>query len=90
MLGLATDKLLHFGVCFIINFMISTAMPSQSINGIGFSVGLSLGKEYGDSKAIGNTWDNYDLMADAAGIAIGTTTGLFINSLVLDGIDLSK
>lgn len=34
-------------------------------------MGLGLGKEYGDSKASGNKWDWWDIVADAVGIAIG-------------------
>ncbi len=88
MLGIGADKLLHFGVCFLVNFMIATATPSQITNGVGFSVGLSLGKEYGDSRAIGNKWDNYDLLADGIGISVGVATGLYVNDLLLDGEDL--
>lgn len=83
MLGL--DKLMHFGVCFLVNFMISAAMPEQAVNGVGFSVGLSLGKEFGDSRAIGNHWDNYDLLADGVGIAVGVATGLYVNDLLTEG-----
>lgn len=37
------------------------------------TVGLALGKEYGDSQSPGNRWDWWDIAADAVGIAIGTT-----------------
>jgi hypothetical protein len=32
---------------------------------------LGIGKEYGDSLAPGNRWDNWDLLADFAGIVAG-------------------
>ena len=88
MIGMiATDKLMHFGVCFVVNLIISAAMPSQATTGVGFSVGLSLGKEFGDSRAIGNKWDNYDLLADGVGIAAGVATGLYINNLIVEGLE---
>ncbi len=85
MLGaIGVDKLMHFGVCFLVNVIISAAMPSQAVNGVGFSVGLSLGKEFGDSRAIGNHWDNYDLLADGLGITVGVATGSYINQLIVE------
>ena len=54
------DKLYHFGICFIV-----------SIFQPWLAVGLALVKEYGDSKAQGNTWSWGDIMADGLGIACG-------------------
>jgi len=82
------DKLLHFGVCFLVNVVISFAMPSQVTTGVSLSVGLSLGKEYGDSRAIGNVWDNKDLLADGIGITAGVAVGLWANELILEGDDI--
>jgi uncharacterized protein YfiM (DUF2279 family) len=39
-----------------------------------FALGLGLGKEYGDSKASGNKWDWWDIVADVVGIVIGSGT----------------
>ena len=50
------DKILHFLVCFV------AAIFSPL-----FSLGLALGKEYGDSKAPGNHWCWWDILADAIG-----------------------
>ena len=55
------DKWLHFAVCTV-----------TSIIDTGFAIGLAIGKEYGDSKAAGNKWDWMDILADAAGIVLGT------------------
>ena len=41
--------------------------------------GLGFGKEYGDSKASGNHWDWWDIVADAAGVAIGMTVILIVH-----------
>jgi len=82
------DKVLHFGVCFLVNMVISFAMPSQAVTGIGFSVGLSLGKEYGDYNNLYSNGYAYDLLADGVGISVGVATGLYMNDLLLDGEDL--
>ena len=66
------DKILHFGVSLIISAILSYAFPSPDV-AISFTLGL--GKEYGDMNALGNHWDNYDLMADLAGITVGTYLG---------------
>jgi hypothetical protein len=52
-----TDKLLHFTLSAVFTFALSLANP---IAGISFTLGLGLGKEYGDSKAVGNKWDWWD------------------------------
>ena len=62
------DKLLHFGVSAVSTFALSLASPTV---GISFTLGLGLGKEYGDSKAPNNHWDWWDLLADVVGIAVG-------------------
>lgn len=77
------DKLLHLICCFIISFCIAQINGSQGIIFIGlinsFLCGLliGVGKEYGDSKAEGNTWDWHDIIADAIGALLGSLTILF-------------
>ena len=57
------DLFLHFGACFV---------PSLfGIIGVAFALGLGVGKEYGDSRAVGNKWDWLDIVADVAGCAVG-------------------
>jgi len=75
-----TDKLLHFGVCAISTFAISLVSPTA---GVSFTLGLALGKEYGDSKAVGNSWDWWDLMADAIGIVVGTGMALLTRCAIV-------
>lgn len=55
------DKWLHFEVCLI-----------AAIINPWFAAGLAIGKEYGDSKASGNKWDWWDILADACGIIMGS------------------
>lgn len=62
------DKILHFGVCFIASFILTFVSKDA---GIFFASGLGIGKEYGDSKAVGNHWDNFDLLADGLGLLCG-------------------
>lgn len=68
------DKLEHFAVCLI---------PALVFGGYGviLSTGLAIGKEYGDSKAIGNKWDWLDIVADALGIIVGFALNRIIYSL---------
>ena len=64
------DTWQHFLVCL-----------GASIIDTGFAIGLALGKEYGDSKAIGNKWDWKDILADAIGIVLGTAIRIGIKLL---------
>ena len=61
---IAKDKLLHFTLSAVISFAMSLASP---IAGVSFTLGKGLGKEYGDSKAVGNKWDWFDILATGAG-----------------------
>lgn len=64
---LQSDKLQHFWVCLLISIFSTEA-----------AFGAALAKEYGDSKAEGNHWCWYDLIADGIGIIIGTILRLLI------------
>ena len=66
------DKILHFLVCFL------AAIFSPL-----FSLGLALGKEYGDSKALGNHWCWWDILADAFGLVAGTILHIVIREYVV-------
>lgn len=57
---LGKDKLKHFLVCFVI------AVISPLV-----ALGAAMGKEYGDSNALGNHWCWWDVMYDAIGILVG-------------------
>lgn len=65
------DKYKHFGVCLIA----SVIHPFLAI-------GLAIGKEYGDSKAIGNKWDWYDILADIIGIVIGSGIHIVLRTML--------
>ena len=66
------DKILHFLICFL------AAIISPL-----FSLGLALGKEYGDSKATGNHWCWWDILADAVGLVAGTILHIIIREYVI-------
>jgi len=73
------DKLLHFGICLITSAVLTfTFSPSV---GISFTAGIGIGKEVGDYMNYGKDVDNFaemavgDLLADGAGIALGTLIG---------------
>ena len=69
------DKVLHACVCFIATVIVSIATywigeTGSILCGALFALGLGLGKEYGDSKASGNKWDWWDILADLVGIGL--------------------
>ena len=68
------DKVLHFGVNFI---MALTAVFSYTF-AVGLCIGASFGKEYGDSKASGNSWSWADIVADMLGMAAGLVVAYLI------------
>ena len=61
------DKLYHFSVCFVIALYSTEA-----------AFAAALAKEYGDSKAYGNTWSWADILADVLGIILGTVIRVLI------------
>ena len=61
------DKLLHFGA----NVVLALFGIWYYSLGIGLSIGASVGKEYGDSKASGNKWSWGDILADMLGMGCG-------------------
>jgi hypothetical protein len=72
---LKKDKLLHFTLSAVSTFALSLASP---IIGVSFTLGLGLGKEYGDSKAPNNHWDWLDVLADLVGIGVGVALSLIV------------
>ena len=79
------DKILHSLVClaatlagFCYMRIINDFWPSLTASWL-LPMGLGFGKEYGDSKASGNHWDWWDIVADAAGVAIGMTVILIVH-----------
>ena len=69
--NMGKDKILHFLVCFV------AAIISPM-----FSLGLALGKEYGDSKAPGNHWCWWDILADVIGLVAGSPLHIRIRKSV--------
>lgn len=61
------DKILHFGVNFVMALSAVLSYPFA----VGICIGASFGKEYGDSKASGNSWSWADIVADMLGMAAG-------------------
>lgn len=81
------DKILHFLVCLGASLSVGIASwflgkDASCFCGFWFAWGLGLGKEYGDSKASGNYWDWWDIVANIAGIACGIGLNLLIYSIV--------
>lgn len=68
-----TDKKQHFIMCGFAALLIGLINP---IYGVCFGAGIGIGKEYGDSKAVGNTWSWSDLAADFLGVLAGVLIAL--------------
>ena len=66
---MSKDKIIHFTICFVSTVLVGLAAGKAA--GAAGAAGLGIGKEYGDSRAPGNRWDNWDLLADFAGIVAG-------------------
>jgi len=73
------DKIFHFLVCLVASLGVGMINPFA---GAMFAAGLGIGKEYGDSKATGNHWCWWDLLADALGLAIGTAAAVLLRKLI--------
>lgn len=78
----------HFMVCLVVAAAIAIivantcALPFPScMAGFLGALGCGLGKEYGDSKAHGNTWSWADIAADLLGAAVGSLAG-FVTLLI--------
>ena len=80
---IAKDKWQHFTVCMIVAAVIAAIvgctctfpLPACLAGFLG-AVACGAGKEYGDSKAQGNTWSWADMAADMAGAVVGCLAGL--------------
>ena len=80
---IAEDKVKHFFVNAVVVISVTLMLL-----GLGFetipaliastflAIGLSVGKEYGDSRAVGNKWDWWDIYYDAIGIIIGICSSI--------------
>lgn len=79
---IAKDKWLHIIVCAIVAAIIATIvactcafpLPSCMAGFLG-ATACGLGKEFGDSRAHGNTWSWPDIAADMVGAAVGCLVG---------------
>lgn len=72
------DKVYHF----LVNLGLGLFCIWDYGLGIGLSVGASLGKEYGDSKASGNKWSWWDILADVLGLGVGLLLSLIIRKII--------
>lgn len=80
---IAEDKVKHFFVNAVV-----VIGATLMLLGLGFepipaytasvflAIGLSVGKEYGDSRSVDNKWDWWDICYDAIGIIIGICSSI--------------
>lgn len=76
------DKRQHFLVCIIVAAIIATIVANtcslilpSCVAGFLGATACGVGKEYGDSRAYGNTWNWPDIIADVAGATVGCLAG---------------
>jgi len=77
------DKVKHFFVNAVVVISVTLILlglrfepiPAYT-SSVFLAVGLSVGKEYGDSRAVGNKWDWWDIYYDAIGIIIGICSSI--------------
>ena len=67
-LGVQSDKILHFLVCFLTTFVLSFINP---IFGAFVALMFGLYKEFTDSHKVGNYWSWGDILADIIGMIGG-------------------
>ena len=67
LIGVQSDKVLHFLVCFVVTFALSWV---NVIIAIIFALILSFYKEFMDMNEKGNYWSWGDILADSLGILI--------------------
>lgn len=85
------DKKQHFLSCLAIAFVMTLGMAevvgatigAASISGFLTAAGTGLGKEYGDSKAVGNRWDNMDIKYNLLGATVGIILASMIKAIIL-------
>lgn len=77
-LGVQSDKILHFLVCFVVTFVLSFANP---IFGAFVALILGLYKEFTDSHKSNNYWSWGDILADILGIFGGVILWLVLTFL---------
>ena len=68
LIGVQSDKVLHFLVCFFVTFVLSFINP---IFGAVVALIIGLYKEFIDSHKVGNYWSWGDIIADCLGIIFG-------------------
>lgn len=78
-IGVQSDKILHFLVCFVVAFVLSFVNP---IFGAVVALIIGLYKEFIDSHKVGNTWSWGDLLADVLGIISGILMWFIITLLL--------
>ena len=72
------DKLLHFGVCFLITLLLYPVIGWWSI---GTAIATGIGKEIYDWKDYGNfSWS--DIVADLVGVVVGVIIITIIKILI--------
>ena len=79
LIGVQSDKVLHFLVCFIVTFGLSFINP---IFGAFVALIIGLYKEFTDSHKAGNYWSWGDLLADVLGIISGILMWFIITLLL--------
>ena len=81
------DKWMHAGACFaatvlsFIGMCVFFPFAPSIVACLFLPAGLGVGKEYGDSKATGNSWSWADIIADGLGIVTFVVPALVVHWL---------
>ena len=78
LIGVQSDKVLHFLVCFVVTFALSWV---NVIIAIIFALILSFYKEFMDMNEKGNYWSWGDILADSLGILTAVILWLVLTYL---------
>ena len=79
LIGVQSDKVLHFLVCFVIAF------PLMAINiylAIGVTLAIGLYKEFTDSHKPNNYWSWGDIVADVLGVFFAVVVWCIISLII--------
>lgn len=77
--------ILHLGACLVCALVVSAVLAHTTtealpciVGGFLSGVALGVGKEYGDSRASGNSWSWSDMLYNVIGAAIGSMNGFAV------------
>jgi len=88
MLGvIGIDKVFHLAVCIILSTVCTAAMPT--IDGVGITMSVGVGKEIYDMNQPGNYFSWGDIAADSLGTFIGAQIGSSVRDKMMEQANIN-